>query len=88
MVNDLDGTEIVIKYNQVYTPNPEVCTGKTFPSYTAMRAAIGGELDATAAYADAHHIPFIPYKAHCVLKPEYENEKLEVGISNDSKCNA
>ncbi|MFA7205020.1 MAG: hypothetical protein WC102_01690 [Saccharofermentanales bacterium] len=88
MANDLDSTEIVIKYDQVYTPNPEVCPGKTFPSFITMQNTVGDKLEAAEAYAEARKIPFQPYTVKCVLKPEFEGEKLEVGISNDSDTNA
>ena len=88
MESALDGTEIVIKYDQVYTPNPEVCPGKTFPSFSAMREAVGRELDAAEAYADEHKMPFQPYTVKYVLKPEFENEKPDVGIFNDTSDDA
>jgi len=88
MANDLDSTEIVIKYDQVYTPNPEVCPGKTFPSFVTMQDTVGDKLDAAEAYAEAHKMPFQPYTVKYVLKPEFENEKPEVGISNDNDINA
>ena len=88
MADALDGTEIVIKYDQVYTPNPEACPGKTFPSFSAMREAVGDELDAAEAYADAHKMPFQPYTVKYVLKPEFENEKPEVGIFSDTSDDA
>ena len=82
-----DGTEIVIKYNQVYTPNPEVCPGKSFPTYKIMMEAVGEELNAAAAYAYAHNLPFLPYTVKCVPKLKYLKEITAAGLYDDSADN-
>ncbi|MDD2299502.1 MAG: hypothetical protein PHN69_04610 [Candidatus Pacebacteria bacterium] len=74
MTGAIDDTEIVIKYDQVYTPNPDVCPGRAFPSFEAMKEAVGKELDAAEEYAEAHKLPFLAYTAKCVIKPEFAHE--------------
>lgn len=72
-----DDSKPIIKYDQVYKPNPLVCPGETYPSFSAMMAACGERLEKASLKADKDDVPFIPYKCDCVLKPEFRTAFTE-----------
>ena len=69
--NDL---EIVIKYDQIFTPHPLVCSTKTYTSFQEMWNDIGEELDKAREEAYENNASFTIYTCKCVPKPEYRKE--------------
>jgi hypothetical protein len=66
-----DDEENVIMYDQVYTPNPEVCPGMHFLSFKDMMDSVGSKLEHAASMAEIRKEKFLPYTAECVIKPEF-----------------
>lgn len=82
---DLDEIgKIVIKYDQIYTPNQDVCPGKSYSTFKEMQDNIGYKLEAASDCAFANHLPFQPYSVKHTIKPEFTHEILDNGVKEVS----
>jgi hypothetical protein len=70
----IDEDDIVIKYNRIYTPNPEICPDMQFTSFNTMMNVVGVKLEAARDAAYAIGARFTMYTTQLILLPEFEHE--------------